>query len=749
MSSYVGKGTVPSWDALTKETPDEEADYGDYTYASRDHVLFCIDASATMHKPFPDYKDEQGITVKGKSALHQALEVVMRIQRSKVISGPNDSVALLLYNVDPSVVTESPGNHETGTFAYQSLRTINAEEMKKLVQLMAAAKEEYENQNPKEDSQEPEILGETFRPIAKSEEMNIANVLRACMFLFRDGQVTPGHYKRIFLITDQDTPVGADGNRAPARTAIIDLGGYDVSIDTFFIDHPGHKFNPNVFWNDILQRDYDQIDEDEDPDADGLAKLEEVMNNLVIKYAPKRAQFHVPLKFGGRDGDIVIGITGFSLISEQTKGQPKKVIMSGPVVQEVEQKTGYTSSKTGTLLSANEVASAFEVGDEGKIRNVLERNWFEGSDQEDERQEMLDDVLQEEKERRMREDDEGGDSSDEDKERYKDQAGQYMSQKGKSRTVARTRLQFSPEEVAQLKAVGVDPQIKILGFQSPDNVRLEHSIKHATFKYTGSTRAFAALLKSCLKLNRHAIALCRLRTNWTPFFGLLIPQEEVLGSDGAQEYPPGFHVIPMPFKDDIRGKWPKATDNIPANETQKESMVNIVRRLRFKSGIYNPDAYPNPSLAYHYAQLQAFAFDEDLDPEDPDFVEELDRTRPKVKGQHKTAGAFMEEFNKAVELDERADRAEALAGGKKRGGKKKEDKVINEEDLPNVRGMYLQGQMGKLKVAELNDFAQYYNVPLEGKLKANLIDSISAFLKAEIDGGGAKEGDGKKKARKD
>ncbi|WVQ74248.1 hypothetical protein IAR50_003845 [Cryptococcus sp. DSM 104548] len=754
MTSYVGKGTVPSWDALTRETADEEADYGDYTYASRDHVLFCIDASATMHRPFPDHEDEQGNTVKGKSALHQALEVVMRIQRSKVISGPNDSVALLLFNVDPSVVTDSTGNHETGTLVYQSLRTINAEEMRKLAQLMSAANEEYENQNPKEKSQEPEILGETFQPIAKSEEMNMANVLRTCNFLFRDGGVTLAGKKRIFLITDQDTPVGADGNRAPARTAITDLGGYDVSIDTFFIDHPGHKFNPNVYWNEILQRDYGQIDEDEDPDADGLDKLEEVMNNLVIKYAPKRAQFHVPLKFGGKDGDIVIGITGYSLVSEQTKGQPKKVMMSGPVVQEIEMRTGYTSSKTGTLLSDREVASAFEVGDEGKIRNVLEHNWFESSDQEDETREMMDDVLQEEKERRMKEDSDGEEKGDQ--ERFKVKIGQYMARTGKERAIARTRLQFSPEEVAELKAVGVEPQIKILGFQSPDNVRLEHTIKHASFiypdedKYTGSTRAFAALLKSCLKLNRHAIALCRLRTNWTPFYGLLIPQEETLGSDGAQEYPPGFHVIPMPFKDDIRGKWNKATDNLPANEIQKEAMVNIVRRLRFKSGIYNPDAYPNPSLAFHYAQLQAFAFEEDLDPEDPDFVEELDRTRPKVKGQHKTAGAFMQEFNKSVELDERAERGEALVEGKKRSGKKKEEKMVNVEDLANVRGLYQQGQLGKLKVAELNDFAKYYDVPLNGKLKANLIDSISAFLKAEMGGeGGDSKGGSKKKARKD
>ncbi len=35
-----------------------------------------------------------------RSPLHMALEVVLRVQRGKVLSGPNDSVGVLLWNVD-------------------------------------------------------------------------------------------------------------------------------------------------------------------------------------------------------------------------------------------------------------------------------------------------------------------------------------------------------------------------------------------------------------------------------------------------------------------------------------------------------------------------------------------------------------------------------------------------------------------------------------------------------------------------
>jgi ATP-dependent DNA helicase 2 subunit 1 len=82
------------------------------------------------------------------------------------------------------------------------------------------------------------------------------------------------------------------------------------------------------------------------------------MNDLVIKQAPKRVQFSIPLKIGGKDGDIEIGISGYvstgiaytglisryALVSEQGKGQPKSVRMRGQTVEEVVTRSEYTSA---------------------------------------------------------------------------------------------------------------------------------------------------------------------------------------------------------------------------------------------------------------------------------------------------------------------------------------------------------------------------------------------------------------------
>ena len=68
----------------------------------------------------------------------------------------------------------------------------------------------------------------------------------------------------------------------------------------------------------------------------------------------------------------------------------------------------------------------------------------------------------------------------------------------------------------------------------------------------GSTCLFRALLARCLVHDK--MALCRLtaRSNMPPRLVALLPQREVRGDDGAVEQSPGFHVVFLPFAEDIR-----------------------------------------------------------------------------------------------------------------------------------------------------------------------------------------------------
>ncbi|WWC91681.1 uncharacterized protein L201_006627 [Kwoniella dendrophila CBS 6074] len=755
MSSYYGDRArdVPSWESWEAADDDDIVDTSEYAYASRDHILFCIDASKSMQIPFPDTTNEDGEVVRGKSALHQALEAVVKIQRSKVITGPADSVGVLLWNIDPgNTPSSSQASYKPGTQVYQKLRTINAEEIKRIVKLMERAKEQDDALGDDDGikTKQPEIFSDNFPACDKEEELNIADVLVTCNFLFRDAGTNLAGNKRVFLVTDNDYPPGSKMNREPARTVYGDLSSYGISINTFFVDRPDHRFNPTLYWNDILQREPDDNapETDEVPDVDGLAELADVMNDLVIRHAPKRVQFSIPLKFGGKNGDIEIGVSGYAMVSTQGKGQPKLVRMRGQTVEEVQIKSEYTSAETGAVLKDTEIGQAFQFGNEATVKNVIEPNWWESDEHQAEQQMVAEEALRLDLERRQKED-EG-----EEVEMAEATQGRSQQKNGggdeKQKVIARTRLQFTSDEVAEFKSMGMKPQIKIIGFQSPDHLAIEENLKHSYFiypnenDYTGSTRTFAALLKSCIKLNRHALAICRFRTNTQPEFCILIPQEESFTKDGGQDQPPGFHIVILPYRDDIRRPPKNMTDNLLATDRQAKLMSNIIKRLRIKAGHYRSEAYPNPSLAYHYAQLQSLAFEEDFDPTSTS-AQELDKTFPKWWGMHKAAGDFMNEFNKSIEDDERA--TESLKPPTKRSTATQNDiPDLEEGDLRDLRGLWKTGKLDKAKVQELKDYAKFYKISLNSKTKkGDLIEIMSEYFENEKTGGNGGE---KKKSKK-
>ncbi|TXT12925.1 hypothetical protein VHUM_01326 [Vanrija humicola] len=700
MSSYYGDGarSAPAWDTLDAGYDDEVVDQSDYQFANRDHILFAVDGSESMHTPMPDERNSAGV-IRGKSALHQALEAVVRSERNKVITGPADSVGLVLYNLDPDKVPASPhGTYKPGTFVVQAVRQINPADIKRLVKILQTANEQYaEQEDNDEPTVEPPILRKTFPPCAPRNELNIADVLSTCNFLFRDGGTKLAGNKRVLIVTDNDDPPGSE-NRAPARTVCSDLEAYGVSISPFFISRTGHKFDADKYWNDILGRD--TSDDIADQAADGLEMLSDMMCDLVIRQAPKRKQFSIPLKFGGRDGDIVIGVSGYSLVSEQKKGTPKLVYMRGQTVEEVAIRTAYTSAETGGDLADNQITQAYQFGDEAKVKNVLEPNWWESDRGDDGDEEMEEPV-----------------------------AAPATLSNGRPRVVARTRLQFSDSEIKELRSLGIEPR-----FQSPENLRLEDNVKHSFFiypdenMYTGSTRTFTALLQSCAKLDRHALALCRFRINSTPEMCVLIPQEETFTKEGAQEDPPGFHVIVLPFVDDIRDP-PKAyTENMTATDDQTKEMERLMRKLRFKRRKYVSDAYPNPALAYHQEQLQALAFEEDFDTEQFE-----DRALPKYRGIHTAAGPIMAKWKQLIDDDERSRIVIATKGATKRA-------VVEE-------GLARQGQLGtlsranclQLKVQELKDYAKFNKISLVNRSKkADIIDAIQDHLDANPPSGAKK-----------
>lgn len=70
----------------------------------RDVILFCIDCSESMQELYdhPNVEDTQ------TSNLALALEAAMKIEKQKIIAGPNDSIGIMLFNTVRRIPLSSP-----------------------------------------------------------------------------------------------------------------------------------------------------------------------------------------------------------------------------------------------------------------------------------------------------------------------------------------------------------------------------------------------------------------------------------------------------------------------------------------------------------------------------------------------------------------------------------------------------------------------------------------------------------------
>lgn len=97
-----------------------------------------------------------------------------------------------------------------------------------------------------------------------------------------------------------------------------------------------------------------------------------------------------------------------------------------------------------------------------------------------------------------------------------------------------------------------------MGFKPSSALKAHYNIKTANFIYpdetvvVGSSVLFNALLTRLSALDK--VAICRFipRVNAAPRFVALLPQLEVLDANKIQVQPPGFHVIYLPYADDLR-----------------------------------------------------------------------------------------------------------------------------------------------------------------------------------------------------
>lgn len=640
------------WNIIDEEEEEELQDAA-FFEGKRDVILFCIDCSESMHelRDDPNYEDVK------TSHLFTALEAAMQIQKKKIIVGPNDSVGIVLFNTTRSSETK---NHATeikkNSFVHQPITLISAPAIQELIQLLDAARED------------PDLLKSTFPPLT-GKKMPMGDVFTSCNWVLRDGAPKTAT-KRVFLITDDDNPhPGSKQLVTSARTTLLDLTQSGVQIEPFFIATPEKPFEPSKFYSSVLLPNV-LNDEDDDtgvlPESISITRIDDLLSQMRFHEVPKRAIFSIPFQLA--DG-FVISIKGYGLVTEQKKGTYKYFVDLGDRMEVANSRTVYVDEDQQAEVDKTKMVYGMALG-AAPVEGA--------SDDEGE----------------------GGD------------------------TVCRVvpsgkRPFYTADEIMSFRTLDLEPGIKLLGFKDPEELAFEDNVKHSVFiypdelKYSGSKRTFAALLKKMIEKKKIGLVLALTRRNFAPVFCAMLPQAESTEEGGWNE-PAGFHLIPLPFADDIRAAPLETAFRAP--DELKDAARVWIDKLCVKDGTYPPDSYPNPALAYHNAQLQASAFREEFDPE---AFEDL--TRPKYDMIHKRAGNLMKEWKRALLTDESANVVPVTTGSKR-----KADVSVDEAE---IRSKHEVGALAKLRVDQLKDFLKSKSQPVSGK-KAELIERVADWLDA-------------------
>ncbi|KIJ11497.1 hypothetical protein PAXINDRAFT_171745 [Paxillus involutus ATCC 200175] len=638
------------WNVIDEEEEDDLQD-GSFFEGKRDVILFCIDCSESMHelREDPVYEDVK------TSHLLTSLDAAMQIQKKKVIVGPNDSVGILLFNTTrPNEVKGYASEIKKNCFVYQPIAPVSAPTIQELIRLLDEARED------------PDLLRSTFPPV-QGKKMPMGDVFTSCNWVIRDGAPKTAS-KRVFLITDDDNPhPNSKQLLTSSRTTLIDLTQAGTQVEPFFISTPEKPFDPTKFYSSVMPSNALADEGDEDPGilpaSISITRIDDLLSQMRFHEVPKRAIFSIPFELGK---GFVIGVKGYGLITEQKKGSYKYFVDLGDRMEVANSRTVYLDEDRQVEVDRNKIVLGGKLGAAPA---------------------------------------DAGEDDDE------------MSMAASRTVKAGHKPFYTAEEIRSFRTFDLEPGLKLLGFKNKGELAFEDNIKHSLFihpdelKYSGSKRTFSALLQKMLEKNKIGLVLALTRRNATPVFCAMVPQAETVEEGGWSE-PAGFHLVFLPFADDIRAA--PIDEALRASEEVKTAARAWVDRLCVKNGAYPPDSYPNPALAYHNAQLQASAFREEFDAESFE-----DLTRPKYDMIHKRAGPLLKQWKQALMNDENINSVIVTTGSKR-----KADISVDEADL---RSKYESGTLGKLRVDQLKELLKSKGLSTSGR-KADLVERVGEWL---------------------
>jgi hypothetical protein len=168
---------------------------------------------------------------------------------------------------------------------------------------------------------------------------------------------------------------------------------------------------------------------------------------------------------------------------------------------------------------------------------------------------------------------------------------------GSAFSYGNTLVPFSPSELSSLKGGGTSVGLDLLGFKDLHLLKDEHNVKHSSFvrpdesTVAGSTAAFVSLLLSLRRKEKFALVRVTPRAASAPRLAALVPslgvgrealergEDAETAADEAVLSPDGFHLIWLPFADDLRPVAPTNPSSLSVSPTPTHLSLSLSRSL--------------------------------------------------------------------------------------------------------------------------------------------------------------------------
>ncbi|KYQ90183.1 ATP-dependent DNA helicase [Tieghemostelium lacteum] len=506
-----------------------------------------------------------------------------------------------------------------------------------------------------EDIIENESFQKTFGSNQNSQDFPFCDALWTCstMFSNNSNSVKQSH-KRIFLFTNEDNPNAFnDSIRNNSFQRAKDLFDLGIEIELFSINKSvDDKFDFSLFYQYILVfKDDEYIDPQQ---FDATSKFSELRSKLKRKEFKKRSLGKIPLYIGPTSVN--------SKLAPDQQQQPLVIATQLFNLVSSTKKSSPTLLDPKTNLPVKTMIKNLCVDtNSALLPSQIKYTYYYGGEP----------------------------------------------------------IIFSKDEMDQIKSMD-RVGLTLLGFKPSSTLKIHQMIKHSSFivpdetYIRGSTCAFVALLEQMLKSDK--IAICRFtpRVSTSPRIVALQPQPEVCNDEKVQIRPYGFHVIQLPFSDDIRHyQLSRIHTNLESHQ-QIDAVDKAKALIKSMKIRYNDQIYLNPSLQKHYSNLQALALERDHVENTQDLIHVDSSLLEKSKDQIK-------EF-KDLAFPKGYTSAESKSGTKRA----RDDKDLSSMDWV---AMVKNGTLTKLTVPDLSAFVKNQGIKVSSKAKkVDILESITKFI---------------------